>query len=242
MKLSAWYEMNYLAHHGIKGQKWGVQNGPPYPLDDNPAVQAKKKNEQEKTEVVTAGLFSRKIEKEEVDADGFRKPDPKRVKEILKELNKNVQYDSDWRSYTAKTRLDFGNKSLDPYGKHARVTSQEYSKKVTDVSDEEIRNNAYSFFEEAATYLASLEANREKIMRQISEDVASDIRRWEPDTNVSSDTVYKEMSMDSVGVNAEYRNATMFFDDGGLCGGHAYDVSQSIDDIKSKPKYRGLWG
>ena len=23
----------YLAHHGIKGQKWGVKNGPPYPLD-----------------------------------------------------------------------------------------------------------------------------------------------------------------------------------------------------------------
>ena len=22
-----------LAHHGIKGQKWGVKNGPPYPLD-----------------------------------------------------------------------------------------------------------------------------------------------------------------------------------------------------------------
>lgn len=24
---------NYLVHHGIKGQKWGVRNGPPYPLD-----------------------------------------------------------------------------------------------------------------------------------------------------------------------------------------------------------------
>lgn len=23
----------YLEHHGIKGQKWGVRNGPPYPLD-----------------------------------------------------------------------------------------------------------------------------------------------------------------------------------------------------------------
>lgn len=23
----------YLIHHGIDGQKWGVQNGPPYPLD-----------------------------------------------------------------------------------------------------------------------------------------------------------------------------------------------------------------
>lgn len=25
----------YLMHHGIKGQKWGVENGPPYPLNDN---------------------------------------------------------------------------------------------------------------------------------------------------------------------------------------------------------------
>ena len=24
-----------LYHHGIKGQKWGVQNGPPYPLNKN---------------------------------------------------------------------------------------------------------------------------------------------------------------------------------------------------------------
>lgn len=24
--------MSYLVHHGIKGQKWGVKNGPPYPL------------------------------------------------------------------------------------------------------------------------------------------------------------------------------------------------------------------
>lgn len=24
---------DYLAHHGIKGQEWGVKNGPPYPLD-----------------------------------------------------------------------------------------------------------------------------------------------------------------------------------------------------------------
>ena len=24
----------YLAHHGIKGQKWGVRHGPPYPIED----------------------------------------------------------------------------------------------------------------------------------------------------------------------------------------------------------------
>lgn len=25
----------YLAHHGVKGQKWGIRNGPPYPIEDN---------------------------------------------------------------------------------------------------------------------------------------------------------------------------------------------------------------
>lgn len=34
---------NELYHHGIEGQKWGVQNGPPYPLDPEDHSAAEKK-------------------------------------------------------------------------------------------------------------------------------------------------------------------------------------------------------
>lgn len=35
--------VDFLMHHGIKGQKWGQQNGPPYPLDAGKHSAAEKK-------------------------------------------------------------------------------------------------------------------------------------------------------------------------------------------------------
>lgn len=37
------FESNYLAHHGILGQKWGHKNGPPYPLDAGDHSSSEKK-------------------------------------------------------------------------------------------------------------------------------------------------------------------------------------------------------
>lgn len=34
----------YISHHGIEGQKWGVRNGPPYPLDYNDHTKAEQKH------------------------------------------------------------------------------------------------------------------------------------------------------------------------------------------------------
>lgn len=34
---------NYLVHHGIPNQKWGVRNGPPYPLDEGQKSPAEKR-------------------------------------------------------------------------------------------------------------------------------------------------------------------------------------------------------
>lgn len=37
--------IDYIEHHGIKGQKWGKRNGPPYPLDaEDHSAEEKKKN------------------------------------------------------------------------------------------------------------------------------------------------------------------------------------------------------
>lgn len=35
----------YLAHHGIKGQRWGKRNGPPYPLETQAKFNGKSRNE-----------------------------------------------------------------------------------------------------------------------------------------------------------------------------------------------------
>ena len=37
-------DQNYLSHNGIPGMKWGVRNGPPYPLDSKTAERVKKQS------------------------------------------------------------------------------------------------------------------------------------------------------------------------------------------------------
>ena len=47
MKSNNVYARYYLSHHGIKGQKWGVMNGPPYPLGASAKSYSQKKAEKE---------------------------------------------------------------------------------------------------------------------------------------------------------------------------------------------------
>lgn len=54
-------KLSELRHHGIKGQKWGVRNGPPYPLKDNKNVanSAGKSNIVE--DAIRSGMVSKTI-------------------------------------------------------------------------------------------------------------------------------------------------------------------------------------
>jgi len=53
---------DYLKHHGIKGQKLGVQNGPPYPLGSKTAAKVRKKYYDENGSLNKRGV--RKLERE----------------------------------------------------------------------------------------------------------------------------------------------------------------------------------
>lgn len=63
-----------LYHHGIKGMKWGVKNGPPYPLvtgaKSKKELQADKKNQSKKHK---PRLFSKGSDKKDVDQETLEK-------------------------------------------------------------------------------------------------------------------------------------------------------------------------
>lgn len=71
---------DYLAHHGILGQKWGKKNGPPYPLDYKKLSPA---------------------EKQQAKADAIRRGDLDEV-----QLNRNEFSDDEVRAAIARFRLN----------------------------------------------------------------------------------------------------------------------------------------
>lgn len=68
----------YLFHHGIRGQKWGVRNGPPYPLTDfSPKARARRRQERKlrdltEEEYIPGMHFARSVGKSAIK-DAFKK-------------------------------------------------------------------------------------------------------------------------------------------------------------------------
>lgn len=93
------YDKNFLMHHGVKGQKWGEKNGPPYPLSD------KVKS------IAYRGGY---------DAEGNKKYkiDKKDVKEARNIVDKNLKYMSNKDLNEYKNRLILENSIEDITGKN----------------------------------------------------------------------------------------------------------------------------
>jgi hypothetical protein len=103
-----------LTHHGEKGQKWGVMHGPPYPLDDNASVQARRKKKSLLTKIkdkrkgkqLQKAKAAKKAEREKRESI-INSGDAQKIKKISSSL-------SEEEMLRALTKIEF-NAKLDSY-------------------------------------------------------------------------------------------------------------------------------
>lgn len=102
--------LNYLAHHGILGMKWGKQNGPPYPLSDA------------KHDRVVQRAEKKRIRREKRAAD--------KKANILSDPKKIVKY----QSKLTKREIDSALKKFDSVDKvRERITESTLKKHIKKV-------------------------------------------------------------------------------------------------------------
>lgn len=100
---SALMEEDSLKHHGIKGQKWGDRNGPPYPLDSNISTGKSLKKDHDTKKKVSNKNIDNAAESEKV-LKGFTK--------------QKSSYNSNWDWYennNVKVKDSFGKKTNQHY-------------------------------------------------------------------------------------------------------------------------------
>lgn len=84
-KIDVLFGNDFLAHHGIKGQKHGVRNGPPYPLSKEKHDAVVGKNVV--NDAIEKGLVSKKVNADKQKRHTFKEHTPGRSY-----LNGDVQY------------------------------------------------------------------------------------------------------------------------------------------------------
>lgn len=138
-----------LYHHGIKGQSWGDQNGPPYPLDSQVSSAVKKKKsksfiqklkDKKKGKKLQAARKKKAAERQEKE-DIINSGDEKKVKKIAKSLTDEELARAINRINLNRTlnSVDYSNiqKKLDTITKAAQTIGSigEAAGKVVNVAD-----------------------------------------------------------------------------------------------------------
>jgi len=122
-----------LYHHGIKGQKWGVQNGPPYPLDYNDHTAAEKRAMKKDAKSIRNSLNRLDQDRAQLTADAIATRN-KAANYVLKAAK------AETKGKTSKT---------EEYLLKANDLSKVYKNLVEDLSEN--RKNTESFIKEAVS-------------------------------------------------------------------------------------------
>ena len=125
----------FLAHHGIKGQKWGVSNGPPYPLKSGQKSYSEKKASKKKsvkdeiTKKVSKAKAAIKQKTEEVKGKYTQKRQASLTEYLRDHPKKIVKYKRILTDAEAKKIID-------------RI---EFDRKLEDIRDSEIQRGRDRF-------------------------------------------------------------------------------------------------
>lgn len=148
------YESNWLAHHGVKGQKWGVQNGPPYPLSSNVSTGK---------ELKKIAKVANKHFKSNTIYDFAKKQNKKAIADIKKQGNVQNRVNSDQDLYDdIEDHLEYIRDQMDKLTD--KVVGSDDFKDWLD--DYDMEPNYYLYDKDAA--LQYLESNKDKDYIELS--------------------------------------------------------------------------
>lgn len=139
-------ETTYLKHHGILGQKWGVKNGPPYPLTGRTMSSSEKKAKKTgkryvKVEPTELKRSASSMSDEELSKEVKRKGLESSYKKYQKEAKKAELSNLD----QARQVAELARTSATTIEKAADDAFKEYHKyqksqiDLSDISDEDLR-------------------------------------------------------------------------------------------------------
>lgn len=133
------FESNYLAHHGILGQKWGHKNGPPYPLDEGDHSSSEKKAGWRKS--LASAIKDHKKKKQRVKA--LEKARKTKAENAKKAAEKQAYEDEKQRvlksgkaSEILKYQGDLTNKELSD-----AVSRLDWERRLNEISAKEVQTN-----------------------------------------------------------------------------------------------------
>ena len=161
LNVSPYAQMNCLSHHGIKGQKWGVQMGPPYPLGqgDHSKAEEKAKSSKGSGSIETVGGVKKKTSI--IDAVKKARADSKKEKEKRERAEKaaltkrrNVtlkRLRSEGKGFDGDDDPEFLDSLYKKYVEKDKATNIERAKasmRDSGYSDEEINSRLSKMYED----------------------------------------------------------------------------------------------
>ena len=220
----------YLMHHGIRGQKWGVKNGPPYPLDSSQKTTKEKnysattKTKKETSNAPLEWLEQNGFEKKTVVYSTINKKKPLSISYYEKKIDKKDEY-GQTRTYTFNVNESDINKDslLDDRSKNAL---------------EDIVKNPQKIDKQVRTYIS----NDEKFIKYIWDDKIAAlpekdkkeyIKRYLGRSGNSNDKSMFNITYCLDLMNEGTNITEIEYDDAGLFYGHT--VIQEYDTNNKRP-------